>query len=77
MPVLHIVRIIPSYSAKMINRMHTKLNIKFDCDGNIRQRSAGVRLHERSSLNPRKDNFLKLMMLSSSSFVRDARMDCL
>ena len=49
----------------------------FDCGGNTRQRSAGVRRHERNSLDPRKDDFLKLIMQSSSSFVRDARLDCL
>jgi len=49
----------------------------FDCGGNTRQRSAGVRHHERNSLAPRKDDFLKLMMQSSRSFKRDARLDCL
>jgi hypothetical protein len=34
----------------------------FDCGGNTRQRSAGVRCHKGNSLDPRKDNFLKLMM---------------
>jgi hypothetical protein len=34
----------------------------FDCGGNTRQRSAGVRRHEGNSLDPRKDDFLKLMM---------------
>ena len=149
MPVLHLVWIMPSYSRKTINRMHTKINIvtanywlhcditlfmlklkrliaqlhlgllvistegipvnyhiqqssnvklfgvhriretakllqflelmkaTFDCGGNIRQRSVGVRRHERNSLDPRKDDFLKLMMQSSSSFMRDARLDCL
>jgi len=33
-----------------------------DCGRNTRQLSAGVRHHERNSLDPRKDNFLKLMM---------------
>jgi hypothetical protein len=32
----------------------------FDCGGNTRQRSVGVRRHEGNSLDPRKDNFLKL-----------------
>jgi len=27
MPVLYLVRIMPSYSRKTINRMHTKINI--------------------------------------------------
>ena len=49
----------------------------FDCDGNTRQRSAGVRHHERNSLDTRKDDFLKLMMQSSHSFKRAARLDCL
>jgi len=35
-----------------------------DCGGNTRQRSAGVRRHERNSLDPRKDDFLKFMMQS-------------
>ena len=47
----------PSYSRKTINRMHTKINIQFDCGGNIRQRSAGVRRHERNSLFPKKGRF--------------------
>ena len=45
----------------------------FDCGENTRQRS-GVRRHEINSLDPRKDDFLKLMMRSSSFFVRDARL---
>jgi hypothetical protein len=48
-----------------------------DCGGNTTQRSAGVRFHEGKSLDPRKDNFLKLMMQSSSFFKRDAKLDCL
>jgi hypothetical protein len=40
----------------------------FDCGGNTRQRSAGVRRHEGNSLDPTKDDFLKLMMLSSCFF---------
>jgi len=36
----------------------------FDCGGNTGQRSAGVRHHEGNSLDPRKDDFLKLMMQS-------------
>jgi len=31
----------------------------------------------RNSLDPRKDDFLKLMMQSSHSFMRGARLDCL
>jgi hypothetical protein len=34
----------------------------FDCGGNTRQQSVGVRRHEGNSLDPRKDDFLKLMM---------------
>jgi len=49
----------------------------FDCGGNTRQRLAGVRRHERNSLDPRKDDFLKLLMQSSRSFMRDTRLDCL
>jgi hypothetical protein len=44
----------------------------FDCGGNTRQRSAGVRRHEGNSLDQRKDDFLKLMMQSSLFFKRDA-----
>jgi hypothetical protein len=40
----------------------------FDCGGNTRHRSAGVRHHEGNSLNPRKNNFLKLVMQSSRFF---------
>jgi len=49
----------------------------FDCGENTRQPSAGVRRHERNSLDLRKDDFLKLMMQSSSSFMRDTRLGCL
>jgi hypothetical protein len=49
----------------------------FDCGGNKRQRSAGVRGHEGNSLGPRKDNFLKLVMQSSRFFKRDVRLGCL
>jgi len=49
----------------------------FDCGGNTRQRSAGVRRHERNSLDPRKDDILKFMMQFSRSVMRDARLDCL
>ena len=49
------------------------LKATFDCGGNTMQRSAGVRRHEINSLDPRKDDFLKLMMQSLSSFVRDAK----
>jgi hypothetical protein len=53
------------------------MEAKFDCGGNTRQRSTGVRHHEGNSLDPRKDNFLKLMMQSSRFFKRDARLGCL
>jgi hypothetical protein len=49
----------------------------FDCGGNTRQQSAGVRPQEGNSLDLRKDNFLKLMKQSSRFFKRDARLDCL
>jgi hypothetical protein len=49
----------------------------FNCGGNTRQRSAGMRHHEGNSLDPRKDDFLKLMMQSSGFFKRDARLACL
>jgi hypothetical protein len=49
----------------------------FNCGGNTRQRSVGVRRHEGNSLDPRKNNFLKLMMQSSCFVKRDARLDCL
>jgi hypothetical protein len=50
----------------------------FNCGGNTRQQSAGVRRHEANSLGPRKDDFLKLMMQSSGFFFKiDARLDCL
>ena len=42
----------------------------FNCGGNTRQRSVGVRRHEGNSPDPRKDDFLKLIMQSS-------RLDCL
>jgi hypothetical protein len=40
----------------------------FDCGGNTRWRSVGVRRHEGNSLDPRKDDFLKLMMQSLCFF---------
>jgi hypothetical protein len=43
----------------------------FDCGGNTTQRSAGVRRHKRNSLDPRKDDLLKLIMQSSSFLKRD------
>jgi hypothetical protein len=53
------------------------MNAMFDCGGNTTQRSAGVRHHEGNSLDPRKDDFLKLMMQASSFFKRDVRLDSL
>jgi hypothetical protein len=44
----------------------------FNCGGDTRQQPAGVRLHKRNSLDPRKDNFFQLMMQSSCVFKRDA-----
>jgi hypothetical protein len=37
----------------------------FSCGGNKRQQSMSVRHRERNSLDPRKGDFLKLMMQSS------------
>jgi len=45
-----------------------ELKAIFDCGGNTRQRSAGVRHHEGNSLEPRKGDFLKFMMQSSHFF---------
>jgi hypothetical protein len=44
----------------------------FDCGGNTRQQSAGVRHHEGNSMDPRKEDFLKLMM-HSSRFLKERR----
>jgi hypothetical protein len=44
----------------------------FNCGGNTRQQSAGVRHHEGNSLDPRKDKFLKLVM-QSSCFLRETQ----
>jgi hypothetical protein len=50
----------------------------FNWGGNKMQLSAGVRHHEGNLLDPRKDDFLKLMMQSSCFFFkRDARPDWL
>jgi hypothetical protein len=49
----------------------------FDCGGNTTQQSAGVRRHEGNSLDPRKDDLLKLMVQSSRFFKRGARLDSL
>jgi hypothetical protein len=49
----------------------------FDCGGNTRPRSAGVWRHEGNSLDPRKDDLLKLMMQSSCFFKRDTKLDSL
>jgi hypothetical protein len=47
---------------------------EFGCSRNTRQQSVSVRRHKRNSLDPRKDNFLKLMILSSRFSKRDARL---
>jgi hypothetical protein len=39
-----------------------------DCGRNTRRRSVGVRRHEGNSLDPRKDDFMKLIMLYSHFF---------
>jgi hypothetical protein len=44
----------------------------FDCGGNRRQRSVGVRRHEGNLLVPRKDDFLKFMMQTVRFLKRDA-----
>jgi hypothetical protein len=44
---------------------------------NTRHRSAGMRRHKGNSLDPRKDDFLKLVMQSSRFFKRDAKLGCL
>jgi hypothetical protein len=49
----------------------------FDCGENATQQSAGVKRHEGNSLDPRKDDFLKLMRQYSRFITRDARLDCL
>jgi hypothetical protein len=43
----------------------------FDCGGNTRKQMVSVRHHERNSLGPRKDDFLKLMMRSSQLFFQE------
>jgi hypothetical protein len=48
------------------------MKTRFVCGGNSRQRLASIKLHERNSLDPRKDNFLKLMM-QSSRFSRETQ----
>jgi hypothetical protein len=47
----------------------------FNCGGNSRQRSVSVRHHEINSLDPRKDDFLKLVTQSSCFFKRDTRLE--
>jgi hypothetical protein len=47
----------------------------FDCGGNSSQQPAGMRCHERNSLDPRRGDFLKLMMQSSQGFKREARVE--
>jgi hypothetical protein len=42
-----------------------------------RQQSAGVGRHKGNSLDPRKDDFLKLIMQSSRFFKRHTKLDCL
>jgi hypothetical protein len=47
----------------------------FKCSGISRWLIASVRHLKRHSLVPRKDDFLKLNMQSSHSFMRDARLE--
>jgi hypothetical protein len=49
----------------------------FNCGGNTRHQSAGVKRHKGNSLDPSKDDFLKLVMQYSRFFKRDTRLDCL
>jgi hypothetical protein len=49
------------------------MKAKFDCGRNTRQRSAGVRRHEGNSLDPKKDDFLKLIMQFSRFFKRETQ----
>jgi hypothetical protein len=53
------------------------MKAKFSCGGNTRQESVGMRRHEGNSVDPRKDDFLKLMMQFLRFFKRDARLVCL
>jgi hypothetical protein len=48
------------------------MKAKFDCGRNTRQRSAGVIGHKGNLVDPRKDDFLKLIMQSSCFFNRVA-----
>jgi hypothetical protein len=45
----------------------------FDCGGNTTQRSGGLKCHEGNSLDPRNDDFLKLMMQSWLFFSRETQ----
>ena len=45
-----------------------QMKATLDCGRSTRQQSADVRRHEGNSLDPRKDDFLKLMMQSSLFF---------
>jgi hypothetical protein len=47
----------------------------FNCGRNARQKAASVRHPEINSLDPRMDQFLKLMMQSSCFFKRDTRLE--
>jgi hypothetical protein len=44
------------------------MKVAYNYGGNTRQQSVNVRHHKSYSLDPRKNDFLKLMMLSSRFF---------
>jgi hypothetical protein len=46
----------------------------FDCGGNTSQRSVSE-VSEKYSMDPRKDDFLKIIMKSSHFFKRDTRLE--
>ena len=57
MPVLHLVRIMPSYSRKTINRMHTKINIQFDCGRKHKAAISGCEASRKKFTGPKKGRF--------------------
>jgi hypothetical protein len=63
-------------TAKLLQYLEL-IKATFDCSRNTTQQSAGLRRHEGNSVDPRNNNFLKLMMQSSRFFKIDARLDCL
>jgi hypothetical protein len=74
LPVLHLVRIMPFYSRKTIDAYQNKHPIRL-----WRKHKGAISGCEASRMkftDQRKDDFLKLIMQPSSSFVRDARLHC-